>query len=126
MRRFIVLSATLTMLAAPVFAAAGDDATAPTPPAATAPAPATDDTPAPEHRGPLDDASFDAQFQCPETIRNADDRIEEMQRYVDWAREAHPDWSFRKRLDVRYGLLRRHACAQTLANIASSAQPAFH
>jgi len=122
MRRFIVLAATLTMLAVPAFAADGDDADAPAAPAAAA---ATVDDATPD-RGPLDDAAFDAQFQCPETIHDADARIEEMQRYVDWAREVHPDWTFKKRLDVRYGLLRRHACAQTLAKIASSAQLAFH
>ncbi len=119
MRRFIVLAAALTMLAAPVFAADGDDDTAP--PAADATADTSD-----ADRGRLDDAAFDAQFQCPETFREADARIEEFQRYVEWAREVHPDWNFRKRLDVRYGLLRRHNCAETLARIASSAQPAFH
>jgi hypothetical protein len=117
MRRFIVLAATLTMLAAPVFAADGDDDNA-SAPAATADT-ATDD------QGPLDDAAFDAQFQCPEAFHDADARIEEFQRYVDWARETHPDWNFRKRIDVRYGLLRRHNCAETLGKIASSAQPAF-
>jgi hypothetical protein len=116
MRRFVVLAATLTMLAAPVFAADGDDESSA--PAATTDA-ATDD------QGPLDDAAFDAQFECPEAFRDADARIEEFQRYVEWAREVHPDWNFKKRLDVRFGLLRRHNCAETLARIASSAQSAF-
>ncbi|HWD29352.1 MAG TPA: hypothetical protein VG387_19420 [Rhizomicrobium sp.] len=123
MRRFIVLAATLTMLAAPVFAADGDDTDAAQAPAAAA---TTDNADTDADRGPLDDAGFDAQFQCPETFRDADARIEEFQRYVEWTRETHPDWGFRKRLDVRYGLLRRHNCATTLAKIASSAQPAFH
>jgi hypothetical protein len=74
---------------------------------------------------PADDAAFDAQFQCPETISDRDARIDELQRYQDWARDHHPDWTLRKRLDVRYGLLRRHACAVTLANVAASAQPPF-
>jgi hypothetical protein len=121
MRRFFVLAATLTMLAAPVLAADGDD-TDPTPAPAAA---AAIDTDTDADRGPLDDATFDAQFQCPEAFRDADARIDEMQRFVEWTREVHPDWGFRKRLDVRYGLLRRHNCAATLAKIASSAQPAF-
>jgi hypothetical protein len=120
MRQIAAAFAVSLLLAAPAFAADGDDGDAPAAPAAAA---ATDDTAA--DRGPLDDATFDAQFQCPETIHDADARIEEMQRYVDWVREVHPDWTFRKRLDVRYGLLRRHGCAQTLAKIASSAQAAF-
>ena len=117
MRRFTVLAAALTMLTAPAFAADGDD----TAPAAAPPAAATDTaTDTDNDQGPLDDAAFDARFQCPETYRDADARIEEFQRYVDWTREVHPDWNFRKRLDVRYGLLRRHACTATLQNIAAS------
>ncbi|MEJ0024422.1 MAG: hypothetical protein WDN01_00215 [Rhizomicrobium sp.] len=73
----------------------------------------------------VDDASFDAAFQCPETLADADAREAELHRYAAWAKAMHPDWSFRKRLDVRYGLLRRHACAQTMANIAAAARPAF-
>ncbi len=72
-----------------------------------------------------DDAAFDAQFQCPETIADKDARLEEIERYQAWASEHHPDWNLRKRLDVRYGLLRRHACAVTLANVAASARPPF-
>lgn len=71
------------------------------------------------------DADFDAQFVCPETISDHDARIEEFQTYMDWAKAHHPDWNLRKRLDVRYGLLRRHACATTLANLAASQRPAF-
>ena len=73
----------------------------------------------------VDDATFDANFQCPETLADADAREAEIHRYLAWARAVHPDWNFRKRLDVRYGLLRRHACAQTMANIATAAHPAF-
>jgi len=83
---------------------------------------APDDTPA---AALLDDATVDSQFQCPETIADQDGRIDELQRYMDWARERHPDWNFRKRLDVRYGLLRRHACTETLANLVASQRPAF-
>ncbi len=72
-----------------------------------------------------DDASFDAAFQCPETLATPDDRESELQRYLAWAASRHPDWTFRKRLDVRYGLLRRHGCAATLARVAASARPAF-
>jgi hypothetical protein len=71
------------------------------------------------------DAEFDAQFVCPETITDRDARIEELQTYMDWAKTHHPDWNLRKRMDVRYGLLRRHACATTLANLAASQRPAF-
>lgn len=88
------------------------------------PAPAAE----PSEPGPpprLDDASFDAQFQCPETITDADARIDEYARYAAWAKETHPDWTFKKRLDVRYGLLRRHACATTIAGIASSGRRPF-
>lgn len=73
----------------------------------------------------IDDATFDDQFQCPETLTDADARLDAYQRYDGWARLRHPDWNLRKRLDVRYGLLRRHSCAVTLANIAASARPAF-
>jgi hypothetical protein len=73
----------------------------------------------------IDDAAFDDQFQCPETLTDADVRLDQYQRYDGWARLRHPDWSLRKRLDVRYGLLRRHSCAVTLANIAASARPPF-
>lgn len=73
----------------------------------------------------IDDQTFDAQFRCPESLANDDDRVDEYQHYLAWSRVRHPDWSFKKRLDVRYGLLRRHACAQTLRNDASSALPAF-
>jgi hypothetical protein len=83
---------------------------------------APDDTPA---LAALDDETVDNQFQCPETIVDADARSDALQRYMDWARERHPDWNFRKRLDVRYGLLRRHACLQTLANLAASQRPPF-
>lgn len=71
------------------------------------------------------DAVFDAQFVCPETLADRDARIDEYEHYMDWAQEHHPDWNLRKRLDVRYGLLRRHECAQTLAHLASSQRPAF-
>lgn len=73
----------------------------------------------------IDDAAFDAQFQCPETLATADDREEAFERYTAWARLRHPDWSFQQRLEVRTGLLRRHACAATLAKVTSSGQPAF-
>jgi hypothetical protein len=73
----------------------------------------------------IDDATYDAGFQCPETLADVDAREDDLSRYMDWARLRHPDWTFRKRLDVRYGLLRRHACAMTLANVAASARPAF-
>jgi hypothetical protein len=73
----------------------------------------------------VDDAAYDAGFQCPETLAGDDQREEDLARFMDWARLRHPDWNFRKRLDVRYGLLRRHACAVTLANMSASAQPAF-
>ena len=86
---------------------------------------APDPNPAEEAQTVPDDATVDAQFQCPETLADNDSRIEEYARFLAWAREAHPDWNFRKRLDVRYGLLRRHACAVTLANMASSTKPPF-
>jgi hypothetical protein len=73
----------------------------------------------------MDDASFDAQFQCPETLANADEREEAFERYTTWVTLRHADWNFRKRLDVRAGLLRRHACTTTLANVSASALPAF-
>jgi hypothetical protein len=105
----------LTVLAAPALAADGD--AAPAPPAPDAAAPDTDT--------PADDATFDAQFQCPEALPSNDDRIDEFQHYIAWAKRAHPDWSLRKRMDVRYGLLRRHGCATTIANIAGAAKPPF-
>ncbi|MEI9886525.1 MAG: hypothetical protein WDN08_08480 [Rhizomicrobium sp.] len=92
----------------------------PAPPVVAQAAPPGEDAPA-----PLDDVAFDAAFLCPETLAGADSRIEELARYFAWAKLRHPDWNFRKRLDVRYGLLRRHACAITLAQMASSARPAF-
>jgi len=73
----------------------------------------------------IDDQTFDAQFQCPETLASDDERIDEYQRYLVWSRLRHADWNFKKRMDVRYGLLRRHGCAATLRNVGSSAQPAF-
>jgi hypothetical protein len=99
----------LSLLSGAAYAADADDGTAGDTPAVAA----------------LDDAAFDAQFQCPETFADKDGRIDELERYQAWAREQHPDWNLRKRLDVRYGLLRRHACAVTLANVALSAQPPF-
>ena len=130
----------------PVVATAPDTATpiAPLPatPSVVTPAPVTDDraapaTPAPKPRiarqepqadadpAPLDDAAFDAGFQCPQSYDNADSRMDEIARYFAWTKLRHPDWSFRKRLDVRYGLLRRHACTTTLANMASAVRPPF-
>ncbi len=103
MRTFAIALAAFTILSGMAFAAEGDD---------TAPA-------------LVDDATFDAAFQCPETLADADAREDELHRYAAWARAMHPDWTFRKRLDVRYGLLRRHACARTMANIAAAARPAF-
>lgn len=73
----------------------------------------------------MDDAAFDAQFACPETLASEDDRLEEFERYTAWAHLRHPDWNFQKRLEVRAGLLRRHACTATLANVTNSGQPAF-
>ena len=73
----------------------------------------------------IDDQMFDSQFQCPESLASDDDRIDEYQRYLVWSRIRHPDWNFKKRMDVRYGLLRRHGCAATLRNVGSSAMPAF-
>ena len=73
----------------------------------------------------MDDAAFDAQFVCPETLPTADDREEEFGRYTAWAHVRHPEWSFQKRLEARTGLLRRHACTVTLAKVSSSGQPAF-
>ncbi|MEJ1969068.1 MAG: hypothetical protein WDN03_10630 [Rhizomicrobium sp.] len=72
-----------------------------------------------------DDASFDAAFQCPEALESADARTDAFERYLTWAHLRHPDWNFKKRLDVRTGLLRRHGCTATLANVSASAQPAF-
>jgi len=73
----------------------------------------------------IDDQAFDSQFQCPESLASDDERIDEYQRYLVWSRIRHPDWSFKKRMDVRYGLLHRHGCAATLRNVGSSAMPAF-
>ncbi len=107
MRVIVIALAAFTMLSGSALAADSDDTDAP-------------DTPA-----LVDDATFDANFQCPETLADQDAREAEYQRYAAWARAAHPEWNFKKRLDVRYGLLRRHACAQTMANIASAERPAF-
>lgn len=73
----------------------------------------------------MDDQTYDAQFTCPETLPTADDREEEFERYTTWAHLRHPDWNFRKRLEVRTSLLRRHACTATLAKVTGSAAPAF-
>jgi hypothetical protein len=73
----------------------------------------------------IDDATYDAGFQCPETLASPELREDDLARFMAWAKHRHPDWNLRKRLDVRYGLLRRHGCAVTLSNIASSSQPAF-
>ena len=72
----------------------------------------------------ISDEAFDAQFQCPEN-ETPDQRTDDLQRYMSWAKVNHPDWSFRKRLDARYGLLRRHDCGETLSNLAASARPPF-
>jgi hypothetical protein len=108
MKALVVAFATFTMLSGVALAAdsGGDIAPVETPAIA-------------------DDATFDAQFQCPETISGADERIEEYARWTAWARAVHPDWNFKKRLDVRYALLKHHACAATLSNIAMSERPAF-
>ena len=105
MKTLAIALVAFTMISAPALATDPDD---------TADAPAL-----------VDDTTFDAQFQCPETIADPDERVDEFARYVAWAKEVHPDWGFRKRLDVRYGLLRRHGCAVTLAKIASSERPPF-
>ena len=84
-------------------------------------APAAPADPAP----PAIDAAFDANFQCPETLPDNDSRIEEYSAWTAWAKANHPDWTFKKRLDVRYGLLRHHACQMTLAAIANAEKPAF-
>jgi hypothetical protein len=73
----------------------------------------------------IDDVAYDAGFQCPETLADPDQREEDLARFMIWAKLRHPDWNLKKRLDVRYGLLRRHGCTATLANITSSAKPAF-
>jgi hypothetical protein len=73
----------------------------------------------------IDDATFDAGFQCPETLADDESREDALARYMAWAGLRHPDWALRKRLDVRLGLLRRHACGATLANVAASARPPF-
>lgn len=113
-----------TAVAPPAPAIADAPAVVPTPrppaPVVARADPYADGTPA-----QLDDAAFDAAFQCPEALSGAENRMEELARYFAWARERHPDWNFRKRLDVRYGLLRRHACATTLASITASARPPF-
>jgi hypothetical protein len=115
-------------------AAAPETAPAAPPPAAVAavapePAPraaslSSDATPV-ETPALVDDATYDARFQCPETLSSRDARIEEYATWTAWARAAHPDWNFKKRLDVRYGLLRRHGCTVTLAAIANSEKPPF-
>jgi hypothetical protein len=73
----------------------------------------------------IDDATYDAGFQCPETLAGPELREDDLARFMAWAKLRHPDWNLRKRLDVRYGLLRRHGCAVTLSNITASSQPAF-
>ena len=73
----------------------------------------------------MDDATYDAQFVCPETLPTADDREEEFERYTTWAHLRHADWNFQTRLAVRTALLRRHACTATLAKVTSSGQAAF-
>jgi len=73
----------------------------------------------------IDDATYDAGFQCPEALADPEQREEDLARFMAWAKLRHPDWNLRKRLDVRYGLLRRHGCTATLAAIAASAKPAF-
>ncbi len=152
MRRLFIALAALTIsttaglaadgdAAPPAPAVAPEPAVAPVPPAPVAPAPAAmapapaaaiaplaTIAPAPIAEAPpplLDDATFDAQFQCPETLADADAREDALHRYAAWAKETHPDWNLRKRMDVRYGLLRRHACVATMANIADSAKPPF-
>ena len=73
----------------------------------------------------MDDAAYDAQFACPETLPTADDREEEFGRFTAWAHLRHPGWNFQQRLEARTGLLRRHACTDTLAKVTASGQPAF-
>ncbi|MEI9995215.1 MAG: hypothetical protein WDM91_11520 [Rhizomicrobium sp.] len=116
MRSFTIAFVALSMLAVTAARAQDDSAPAIPPPAAPE---------APDPLFALDDAGFDAQFQCPDPQSSPDARLEELARYTEWAKLHHPDWNFKKRLDVRYSLLRRHACAATLANIAASARPPF-
>jgi hypothetical protein len=108
--RILAAVATILLLSGPGLAAVNDDGAA--------------DTDAPAVAA-TDDATFDSQFQCPETITDRDGQIDEALRYQAWAHLNHPDWTLRKRMDVRYGLLRRHACTVTLANVAASALPPF-
>ena len=108
--RVLAALAVVLLLSGTSFAAVNDDG------ASDTDAPAVTTT---------DDATFDSQFQCPETITDRDAQIEDALAYQAWAHLNHPDWSLRKRMDVRYGLLRRHACTVTLANVAASALPPF-
>jgi hypothetical protein len=69
----------------------------------------------------LNDAQFNSQFRCPETIGDADERSAAVAGFVHWAKKQHPEWSVIELVQARIALLERHRCDETLKQIRDAA-----
>jgi hypothetical protein len=73
-------------------------------------------------KAPLSDSKFDANFRCPEALPTAEDRDQAVLQFINWAQEAHGDWTIPQVLAFRMQLLEKHDCQETLENIRAQEQ----
>jgi hypothetical protein len=62
----------------------------------------------------LSDAEFDAQFVCPEHLKDDAARRAEIEGFVAWLMEHHPGLTLEELAGWRLRLLEKHGCATTL------------
>lgn len=63
------------------------------------------------------DTKFSKNFQCPEFLKNDNERGIELKKYLNFALKNHPDWQVEDFSAYRVDLLKEHNCNQTLSNM---------
>ncbi len=72
----------------------------------------------------LSNESGPQDFQCPESLQTQDERIEDLAKFLKWAKSQHPDWTTDQIIALRVSVLKQHHCDKTIANIKQAEEKA--
>lgn len=65
----------------------------------------------------MSDSAVIAQFRCPESYATADSANRATLEFVRWAQNRQPAMTMAEFVELRYRLLEKHKCTETLRNL---------